>query len=332
MPVDHTSTNIKVSVSLVTYNHENFIAQAIESILMQKVNFNYEIIIGEDCSDDKTRDIVTHYYHKYPDKIRLILPEKNLGCYGQKIFVQTLKACQGEYVALLDGDDYWNSIYKLQMQVDFLNKHSECAICCHDIRQYLEDTQKFARFNRFKPKRFSTIEDMLKCYFAHTSATMYRNGLFDEFPEWYESVMCGDWVLHILNAQYGKIGYIDKVMSIYRIHSQGIFSSMKTAEQIYESLKCYKYLNAYFKYKYADIIKAQEGCSYYELATIYKREGDLAKANQYANKCIKALFPIPYIRVVGISKLIRIIFMNNYYNLRWQVKQLFLKMLHDSST
>lgn len=106
--------NIKISVSLVTFNHQKYIEQAIESILMQKVNFDYEIILGEDFSSDTTRDIVIKYQKKYPDKIRLILPEQNLGCSGQKIFVQTLEACQGEYIALLDGDDYWTDPEKLQ--------------------------------------------------------------------------------------------------------------------------------------------------------------------------------------------------------------------------
>ncbi|MEM6399437.1 MAG: glycosyltransferase family 2 protein, partial [Cyanobacteria bacterium P01_D01_bin.116] len=118
-----TENHPMVSVSLVTFNHEKFIAQAIESVLLQEVDFSYEIIIGEDFSSDKTREIVIEYQKQYPDIIRLILPEENLGYYGQKIFVQTLQACRGKYIALLDGDDYWTTPNKLQQQVDFLDNH-----------------------------------------------------------------------------------------------------------------------------------------------------------------------------------------------------------------
>ncbi|MGB3653585.1 MAG: glycosyltransferase, partial [Rivularia sp. (in: cyanobacteria)] len=97
----------------LSLHHEKFIAQAIESVLMQEVDVSYEIIIGEDFSSDKTRSIVIDYQKQYPDKIRLILPEENLGCYGQKIFVQTLQACLGKYIAILDGDDYWTTPNKL---------------------------------------------------------------------------------------------------------------------------------------------------------------------------------------------------------------------------
>lgn len=113
---------MKVSVLMITYNHEKFIAQAIDSILMQQVNFDYEIVIGEDCSTDGTRAIVIQYQKEYPDKIRLLLPEENLGMH--KNFVQTFRACQGEYIALLEGDDYWTSPRKLQKQVDFFRLSS----------------------------------------------------------------------------------------------------------------------------------------------------------------------------------------------------------------
>ena len=96
---------MKLSVLMITYNHENFIAQAIDSVLRQDVNFGYEIVIGEDCSSDRTRSIVMAYEKKHPEKIRLLLPEQNLGMMGN--FMQTLQACRGEYIAIVEDDDYW---------------------------------------------------------------------------------------------------------------------------------------------------------------------------------------------------------------------------------
>jgi len=87
----------KVSIRITTYNHEPFIAQAIESVLMQEVNFDYELIIGEDCSTDRTRQRVKDYQRQYPDKIRLFLPERNMG--QRHNLLQTLKACRGQYIA-----------------------------------------------------------------------------------------------------------------------------------------------------------------------------------------------------------------------------------------
>lgn len=107
-----------VSVWMITYNHEKFIAQAIDSVIMQKTNFDYEIVIGEDCSTDRTREIVLEYKAKHPDKFKLLLQEKNVGM--MQNFIVTLKTCNGKYIALLEGDDYWTDPLKLQKQVDFL--------------------------------------------------------------------------------------------------------------------------------------------------------------------------------------------------------------------
>src|SRR6266702_1500393 len=123
------SGKMKLSVLMITYNHEKYIAQALDSVLMQEVDSNYEIVIGEDCSTDNTRKIVLDYQRKYPNKIRALLPDKNLGMLWN--FVATYEACQGKYVAILEGDDYWSSPVKLQKQVDFLDKNTGCVVCCH---------------------------------------------------------------------------------------------------------------------------------------------------------------------------------------------------------
>src|SRR5262245_48465575 len=108
---------MKVTVLVMTYNHAGFIAQALDSVLGQEVNFTYEVVISEDCSADGTREIVIAYQKNYPDRIRLLLSERNL--HSNEIVVRGLQAAQGQYIALLDGDDYWTSAHKLQKQVEF---------------------------------------------------------------------------------------------------------------------------------------------------------------------------------------------------------------------
>lgn len=297
---------IQLSVSIVTFNHDKYIEKAIESILMQNVDFDYEIIIGEDFSSDKTRDIVIEYQKKYPQKIRLILPEKNLGCNGQKIFVQTLQACEGEYIALLDGDDYWTCPDKLQKQVDFLDNHPECAICFHDVTLFFEDgSQKPRRYNNFQPKEISTIENLLKSNFIPTCSTVYRKGLFDKFPDWYYSIICGDWILHLLNSQQGNIGYINKNMGAYRVHSQGVFSGISKTKQLQDVINCYELINDYFQLKYNNIIQIEQAYRYHDLALTYKKNGDLINAKKYENKCLQFLAADPFMGITAVIKLFK---------------------------
>ncbi|AFY53897.1 glycosyl transferase [Rivularia sp. PCC 7116] len=325
---------IKVSVSLVTFNHEKFIAQAIESVLLQEVDFSYEIIIGEDFSSDRTREIVIDYQKQYPDKIRLILPEENLGCYGQKIFVKTLEASLGEYIALLDGDDYWTTPTKLQQQVDFLDNHPECAICFHDVTTVFEDDADNSRsYNDFEPYQFSDLESILKSNFIPTCSTLYRKGLFNEFPQWYCNIVCGDWVLHVLNARYGKIGYINKSLGVYRVHSNGLFSSMKKIQQLKEAIKCYELLNEYLEFEYNRIIKSEEIYRYLTCLFIYREEGNFIEQQQYINKLIRTFLNHPLVSCTAIFKFIKRNILNKHRLYKWRRKKQKPKLLtHEYSS
>src|ERR1700733_14979577 len=117
----------KVSVFMITYNHEKYVEQAIKSIVTQKVNFDFELVIGEDFSTDNTLAICKKYSARYPDIIKLLPSDKNHGLMGNA--VRTLNACTGKYIAMCEGDDYWCDPYKLQKQVDFLETNSDYTIC-----------------------------------------------------------------------------------------------------------------------------------------------------------------------------------------------------------
>src|SRR4028118_1050538 len=121
---------VLVNVWMASYNHEKYIAEAIEGVLMQRTDFDFDLVIGEDCSTDLTRQIVLSYKEKYPEKIRLVLPDKNLGM--NQMFEATYSLCTAPYVAWIDGDDYWTDPLKLQKQFDFLEKHREFVFCFHN--------------------------------------------------------------------------------------------------------------------------------------------------------------------------------------------------------
>src|SRR5262245_63387032 len=126
-----------VSVIVVTYNHERYIVQALDTVLSQEAPFEFEVLLSEDCSTDRTREIVLHYSRLYPDRIRLFLSERNLNT--NKVTLRALRAARGTYVALLDGDDYWTSREKLARQVQFLHSHPEYALCFNNGIQFWEN-------------------------------------------------------------------------------------------------------------------------------------------------------------------------------------------------
>ena len=124
-----------VSALMVTYNHELYIAQAIEGVLQQETDFPFELVIGEDCSTDGTRKIVFNYQKKHPDIIRVITSDKNVG--GRKNFFRTVKACRGKYLAFCEGDDYWHHSQKLQKQVDYMEAHPEVGLVHSDGERHI---------------------------------------------------------------------------------------------------------------------------------------------------------------------------------------------------
>jgi glycosyltransferase involved in cell wall biosynthesis len=292
---------MKVTVLVMTYNHERFISQALDSTLMQEVTFDYEILISEDCSTDATRDIVVEYQKRFPETIRLLLSEKNLQ--SNQIVVRGIQAAKGQYIALLDGDDFWMSPHKLQKQADFLNNHPECTICFHNARVQHEDENR-QPWNWTPPdqKEITTLEDLWMGNYIATCSTMFRSGLFDAFPAWYDSMFpITDWPLHILNAEHGKIGYINEVMGTYRYHSGGLYSSLSEARKLEEMLKFYKTMNANLNFKYDGIIKAATFQYFCDWAEEYIKRGNFAQARSCF---VKSLSGKPFYRFRSIKNLI----------------------------
>src|ERR1700730_9288744 len=208
---------MKLSVVMVTYNHERFIAQALDSILAQRVNFDYEIVVGDDCSTDSTRDILKDFHRRYPGRIVPLLREQNLG--ANRNFEAALPACSGQYLAFLEGDDYWICEDKLQRQVDFLDAHPDFAICCHRVR-FLEETPS-AKADVFPsgPAGPYSLDYLLKGNFIVTCSTVLRRDLIPSLPRWFSKMKLGDWPLFVLVARHGKIELMDGVMAVYRAHA-----------------------------------------------------------------------------------------------------------------
>ena len=276
-----------LSVCLITYNHNKYIREAIDSVLMQKVNFTWELIIADDFSTDGTRKIVLEYKEKYPDFIKLILQEKNVG--AAQNWSDLITYPKSKYIAYFDGDDYWTDPYKLQKQVDFLEANPDFAICFHNARKLSQETGDDSSLFFNKPsKDIFTITDIIKKNFIPTLTCVFRNKLFKEFPDWYYDAFPGDWPLHILNAQFGKIKYIDEIMGVYRIHDGGSVSMGKNLIYNYERyIKTFESMEKGNEIKQKNIIGYTISNFYFELSKLYVNEKNYNKAKTAILKCFK---------------------------------------------
>jgi glycosyltransferase involved in cell wall biosynthesis len=268
---------------MITFNHEAFISQAIEGVMMQQNSFPIELIIGEDCSSDNTRKICQEYASKYSE-INLLLSETNLGMMPN--LIRTLHACTGKYIAICEGDDYWTDPYKLQKQVDFLDANEDFAICSHRMQTLYEgDDNEPDLSDQNIQKDISTIEDLAQGnVHIYTASCVFRNGLIGKFPDWFYQTPAGDYSLHMLNAQFGKIKSLPDIMGVYRVHRAGLWSNnnMVNKYEITEKV-LYLMLNHFtppintillkrYRYQCIDLIKYflynEEKCKYYSLRLI----------------------------------------------------------------
>jgi glycosyltransferase involved in cell wall biosynthesis len=299
MSLANTNTaDIKVSVMITTYNHEAFIAQAIESVLMQKVDFDYEIVIGEDCSTDHTREIVVDYARRYPDRIRPLLQKKNMGgSAGMNNFLSVIQSCVGQYIAMLEGDDFWTDPCKLQKQVDFLDAHPDYSISSHNINlMYETELSDQEWLGRDHPVDL-TLEDLLsKGSGGATCSLVFRKDAFFPFPDWYPRQKGGDWSLQILCASKGKMRYFPEVMGVYRRHDKGAAhnailnekGSDKIALPSRNSLSICNTLDKHFDGRYSKEINHQRAYWYWVGAVDYLPFRKV-KAWEYALRALRLI-------------------------------------------
>jgi glycosyltransferase involved in cell wall biosynthesis len=201
---------------MITYNHEAFIAEAIEGVLMQQTTFPIELVIGEDLSTDGTRAICLDYQSRFPDVIRVLTREKNLGMSAG--LRETLKNCKGEFVAICEGDDYWTEPRKLAMQVDLLEEHPEYSACCHNAQVVYEDTGKRVRYASEQPDSFDFLNIVRKEFSIPSCSFIYRRALLaDEL----DKLVLLDWVMYLVLSSKGNIKFLDSDMAVYRQHSGG---------------------------------------------------------------------------------------------------------------
>lgn len=290
-----------VSVAVTTYNMEQYVAEMLDSILMQKTTFPFEIIISDDGSEDCTCEIVESYRLKH-DNIRLI----NTGHIGKMPnFIRSLQESHGKYVALCDGDDYWIDENKLQMQFDFMESHPDFSACWTNswVLDVEKNERKIAKKHVWDEATTEGLlshrdDDNIQMSPGHTSAYFYRNGLVHEYPQWMYGDVMTDFPLYMLLSRYGKAKFINIPMTVYRQRLDGVSSKgWNYVKSIRKCLFVYANVNKDFNYKYKSIISPILGDYYWNLGKyIFKNVSKLkavpilVKALVYKPSHIQYLF------------------------------------------
>jgi glycosyltransferase involved in cell wall biosynthesis len=222
----------KVSVDMVTYNQVQFVAQAVESVLMQRVSFSYELVIADDCSTDGTATILRDYAERFPDRVRLIVREKNLGA-GPNA-VDLLKRLAGDYIAYLEGDDYWSDPDKLQRQVDYLDAHDGCALVHHRVARIAWPSGEV--IDEWPPPRHRRErmepQDLVTTNYIQSCSMMFRRTWLPPLDDEFQRLQVGDWPLCVLLSERGWLGYIDRTMAHYRMHPASGWNSRPPAHKL----------------------------------------------------------------------------------------------------
>ena len=229
---------------MLTYNQERYVDDALRSVLHQITNFDYEIVIGDDCSTDNTVEHIREWEARYPQRIRLLTSEKNQGLLPN--FIRTFNSCSGVYIAICEGDDYWIDKNKLQVQYDFLETHPQFSTCIHRVVNFYEDNNTKSLSNGGQ-KAENDIKDLAKSNFITNVSAFFRSTRVNNLPDWFESVGTYDYALHMLNAADGDIYYMSKPMAVYRKHSGAIWSKNKISSQLLLSMQVREPLLRYFK-------------------------------------------------------------------------------------
>lgn len=266
---------------MITYNHAPFIVQAIESVLAQQTRHPFELIIGDDCSNDATGKIVREYAEKYPNRITVLKRSRRLGM--MQNFQQTLEACHGEAIAILEGDDYWLDTAKLERQATFLIQHPTHVICFSSAIVQ-DETRTVKTHVEIPEKKFRrevlTLNELLEENFIPTCTVLFRNkGL--HLPSWFLDLDMGDYPLHLMIASGGNIGFIPGPTAVYRVHSGGNFSQRFVKKNLLALLDVYVAIDRHYNGAFHSTIENARKKALYKIASGHLANKEKSSAFPY---------------------------------------------------
>ncbi|MBL0309832.1 MAG: glycosyltransferase [Bacteroidetes bacterium] len=226
----------QVSVCIISYNHAKYFRETIESVLVQRCSFEFEIIVCDDHSTDGTEEIIKEYAAKYPTLIKAYYSENNTGMHRN--WARALKLCTGKYIALLESDDYWNDSMKLQKQYDILEKNPEVVASFTEAHIIYENNADGYPWYVQGKKEIYTREDIIINNLMPTCTVLMRNNISDNFfpPTYYKSPFA-DWMIHFQSSLFGNFHFLNEPTSTYRVHSKGVWGGIDEEKQLLNRLK-----------------------------------------------------------------------------------------------
>ncbi|MEZ5336072.1 MAG: glycosyltransferase [Methanolobus sp.] len=281
--MDRTNKDeVMVSICCITYNHANFVADALDGFLMQETDFKYEILIHDDASTDGTADVIRSYEEKYPDLVKPIYQTENQYSKGKKIIATFMyPKAKGKYIAFCEGDDYWTDPKKLQIQFDYMEKHPE-VVCCYHVDYLLEGDvlTKKSRVPAEFQRSYSSMEMMSGQTYISPVTMFYRKlDILMNYPPEAPFIKNGDTYLISMLGQHGSGAFLPNIKpAVYRIHKGGMWSKKSNSHR-----------------------KAMALNSWFWLAEYYSRIGNEKVEDEYRRRyIIGAMATVPFMRLVRI--------------------------------
>lgn len=257
----------KLSVFMMTYNHGAYLSRALDGILQQKCGFDFDVIIGDDFSADNTREVIQRYSERFPGRIIPLLHSKNIGPYQNQHAV--LEACKGQYIAICEGDDYWDDPEKLQKQVDFLDANPDYVISFHEVERIdangIPINQPVLGKERWKDL---DREQLLAGELVPSVSAVFRTNHLGEFLKIQQPVKNGDTLLFAILGQYGKAHFHpDIVPAKYRIHGGGVWSGSDQKSKIESQILTFETLHEVILPENREIVKVSLFYKYFKQIT-----------------------------------------------------------------
>lgn len=249
----------QVNVLLVCYNQEKYIAQAMESILMQQFNGDLNLVIADDASTDKTMDIIRSYEAKSPFPF-LFLPEaKNLGIFHN--YRRAFAACQGDYIAVMEGDDYWMESDRIQKHVDFLENHLDCVMSMNRLNNLYQEQGIFVAQKWPYKKDFQCISSRMLAMgnlLGNLSACVFRNSAIQKLKPEIFDINTADWMLGLALGQWGYIAKLKELSSVYRISQSGLWSRKSKKQRMHDLNETITRYDKFLEYRYTKEFSAHK--------------------------------------------------------------------------
>lgn len=282
----------RVAVLVQTCNQEAYVAEALDSILEQKTDFAVEIVVVDDASSDGTRDVIDRYARAHANIRPVFLFRRSTRGENNLALFRHVSA---PYVAICDGDDYFTDPDKLQIQADYLDANPDCALCFHPVRIVWEDGGPDAIYpnidemERGKQERYHLTE-LMAANFIQTNSVMYRWRFGGGIPTWFDPTLVpGDWYWHLLHAEQGDIGFLDRVMSVYRRHGNSLFWRPRDASSVshrlrfgLQELRLYQKLEEHFGETGRDALHSLASGVFADLVRHYMEADDTAPLDRAA--------------------------------------------------